>query len=136
MRSDVTMGGVLRRRRQPEVPTPDLLTDIQALCDRLGVPVVPTPPDAIVGVADDVGPGAWPVHGLRHTPGTTSGWFVWSGGDPGPEDDFFKPTHASHLVERCPEVMRYLGLPPGHRILIAPGHEDIWFDPDVAGDVV
>jgi hypothetical protein len=42
--------------------------------------------------------------------------------------DYFVPLHASHLVERLPEVAAYLSLPPGSRFLIAPGHEDVWTD--------
>ena len=41
---------------------------------------------------------------------------------------FFVPLHVVHLDEWCPEVKKYLGLPPGWRFLIAEGHEDVWFD--------
>ena len=44
------------------------------------------------------------------------------------QPDFFRPTHAAHLIDRCPEVMPMLGLPEGWRFLLAPGHEDVWFD--------
>jgi hypothetical protein len=73
----------------------------------------------------------WPVHGLRHPPsGGTSGWYVWTG-ELSKEDDFFRPWHASHLVERCPELGHLLDLPPGTRFLVAPGYEDIWEDPSL-----
>ncbi len=29
-------------------------------------------------------------------------------------DDFFKPLHTTHLIERCPEITRFLDLPPAH----------------------
>jgi hypothetical protein len=38
------------------------------------------------------------------------------------------PLHAEHLMEKVPELGTYLGLPPGSRILLAPGHEEIWAD--------
>jgi hypothetical protein len=43
-------------------------------------------------------------------------------------DDFFDPLHVSHLDARLPEVVPYLALPPGWRFLLAPGHEDVWYD--------
>jgi hypothetical protein len=36
--------------------------------------------------------------------------------------------HVRHLAEECPEILPYLGLPPGWRFLVTPDHEDIWFD--------
>jgi hypothetical protein len=42
--------------------------------------------------------------------------------------DFFVPLHAEHLMEKVPELRTYLGLPPGSRFLLSPGHEDIWTD--------
>lgn len=73
----------------------------------------------------------WPVHGLRHPPvGGTSGWYVWTG-ELLADDDFFQPWHASHLLERCPEIVHLMHLPPGTRFLVAPGYEDIWQDPSL-----
>lgn len=45
------------------------------------------------------------------------------------EADFFLPLHVEHVGQWCPEVEPYLALPPGWRFLIAPGYEDVWFDP-------
>lgn len=36
--------------------------------------------------------------------------------------------HTKHLYERCPEIAKYLDLPPGWRFLLAPSYEDAWFD--------
>ncbi len=86
--------------------------------------------DEIVGVSASLiaGDWDWPVHGLRHPPEKgTSGWYVWTG-EFSDADDFFKPLHAAHLIERCPEVTTYLDLPAGSRFLIAPGYEGIWTD--------
>lgn len=109
----------------------DLLDDMRALCARHGSEFVPTPGDSIVGLADNVQPDTWPVNGLRHGLGSTSGWFIWASEEMSDDPDFFKPTHASHLIERCPEAMAYLGLAPSFRFLIAPDYEDVWIDLDL-----
>jgi hypothetical protein len=86
--------------------------------------------DMVLGVSRSLlVPGwNWPVHGLRHHPeADTSGWYIWTG-ELSSVPGFFVPLHASHLVERLPEVGAYLPLPPGSRFLIAPGHEDVWTD--------
>jgi hypothetical protein len=114
----------------------DVLTDMEAVCARMGLVFVATPLDAIVGAADNVQGGAVPLNGLRHWPRTTSGWFLWAGRDLDPGPEFFKPTHARHLINRCPEVVKYLGLPPGSRFLVAPDHEDVWSDSTLLDDSV
>jgi hypothetical protein len=55
---------------------------------------------------------------------------VWTG-DITNADDFFQRWHASHLLKRCPQIGKHLGLPPGSRFRIAPGYEDVWFDPSL-----
>jgi hypothetical protein len=71
----------------------------------------------------------FPINGLRHSPrGDTCGWYIWSGEQFSEAPDFFVPLHVIHLVERCPEIVKYLGLAPGWRFLHAPDHEDVWFD--------
>lgn len=114
----------------------DLIDDMRAMCVRHGSEFVGAPGDAIAGIADNVQPGAWPVNGLRHRLGSTSGWFIWAGEEQSDADDFFKPTHLAHLAERCPDAMPYLGLAPGFRFLIAPGHEDVWIDIELLGHEV
>lgn len=87
-------------------------------------------PGSIVGVSRSLieSNWSWPVHGLRHPPtGDTSGWYVWTG-ELSEAPDFFVPLHAEHLMEKVPELGTFLGLPPGSRFLLAPGHEDIWTD--------
>lgn len=86
--------------------------------------------DQILGVSSSLlgSDWTWPIHGLRHPPeGQTNGWYIWTG-DLSADEDFFKPMHQSHLVERVPELEPLLILPPGMRFLIAPGHEDVWED--------
>jgi hypothetical protein len=106
----------------------DPVDAMQVVCERYGAAFVMTPLDAIVSVAQNVGSGALPVNGLRHAQGETSGWFLSAGAELSDADDFFEPIHARHLADRCPDVMPLLGLAPGWRFLIAPNHEDVWFD--------
>ncbi|WP_271068518.1 hypothetical protein [Caulobacter sp. NIBR1757] len=100
-----------------------------AICARFGVEHFPTLPSAKVGIAQDALDGGWPVNALRHSPeGEASGWYIWAGEDLSQPPNYFAPFHASHLGVLCPTVVPYLGLPPGWRILIAEGHDDVWFD--------
>ncbi|MCA9608752.1 MAG: hypothetical protein KC619_24280 [Myxococcales bacterium] len=86
----------------------------------------------VVGIARNVREGLLPINGLRIRPGgQTCGWYIWAGEEMSQADDFFVPLHVAHLDEWCPEVLPYLELPPGWRFLIAPGYEDVWFDPDL-----
>src|SRR5688500_6006162 len=100
-----------------------------AVCRRFGVSRVAAPGDLKVGIARNVRSGRQPLNGLRHPPGgDTTGWYLWAGEDSLSDDsDFFVPLHAAHLAEWCPAALPYLGLPPGWRFLLAPGHEDVWF---------
>ena len=47
------------------------------------------------------------------------------------DPDCFASLHANHMAEWCPDAEPYLALPPGWRFLIAPRHEDVWFDPSL-----
>ena len=76
--------------------------------------------------------GTNPLNGLRIKPENgTCGWYIWAGGEMSEDREFFQPLHVSHMEQRCPEAVPYLGLAPGWRFLIAPGYEDIWFDEDL-----
>jgi hypothetical protein len=104
-----------------------VITDEQlAVCDRYGAEPMDAPGELKVGLADTyVGES---INGLRHPPeGDTTGWYIWRG-ELSEADDFFSPLHASHLDARLPEVVPYLALPPGWRFLIAPSHNDVWYD--------
>lgn len=90
------------------------------------------PDEEKVGVARNVKSGQSPINGVRCRPESgTTGWYLWAGEMMSDAPDFFVPLHVSHLEEWCPDVLPYLELPPGWRFLIAPDHEDVWFDPDV-----
>lgn len=81
-----------------------------------------------VGVSSNLKNGEYPLHGLRHEPTSgTSGWYIWCG-EYSESQDFFSPLHTCHLASWRPEIMKYLGLPPGWRFLIATDYEDVWFD--------
>jgi hypothetical protein len=102
------------------------------ICARYGVQPVAAPAGLKVGIARNVREGVLPINGLRHQPeGDTTGWYVWAGGEPSDDPDFFVPLHVQHLAEWCPDVIPYLQLPPGYRFQIAPGHEDVWHDPSL-----
>ncbi|MCP3882616.1 MAG: hypothetical protein GY701_30100 [Sulfitobacter sp.] len=101
----------------------------RSVCDRIGARPVPAYTDLKVGIARNVRDSVLPLNGLRHQPkGDTTGWYIWAGEKLSDDPDFFVPLHVSHLAEWCPEVEKYLALPPGWRFLIAPGYEDVWED--------
>ena len=103
--------------------------DQEAVCERFQVEWVESPRGLKVGVARNVRSGLAPLNGLRHPPqGDTTGWYLWAGEELSQDPDFFVALHVEHLAEWCPAAIPYLGLPPGWRFLIAPGHEDVWFD--------
>jgi hypothetical protein len=73
--------------------------------------------------------GLLPINGLRHrAEGGTSGWYFWLGEESSSDPDFFSPLHAGHLKQQCPEIIKFLGLPPGYRFLIVEDYLDVWFD--------
>lgn len=103
--------------------------DQRRTCLRFGADYYPAPLNQKIGIAENVRTGLLPINGLRHPPkGDTTGWFIWAGEELSASPDFFVPLHIEHLDEWCPQVKKYLGLPPGWRFLIAGEYEDVWFD--------
>jgi hypothetical protein len=102
----------------------------KALCKAHSVGWVPAPFQMKVGIARNVRSTIVPVNGLRITSeGDTTGWYIWAGeGDPSDAPDFFVPLHVEHLVEWRPEILKFLGLPPGWRFLTDGKYEDVWQD--------
>jgi hypothetical protein len=99
------------------------------VCGEHGAEYSPVAFDSKLGASADFRFGRRPLNGLRHPPeGDTCGWYLWSGEELSQATDFFQPLHVRHLVERCPEVLRFLALPPGWRFLIAEDYEDVWYD--------
>ena len=110
----------------------DIAAEQVAVCAKYGATLMPVPPESKVGIAQNARQGHLPLNGLRlGTEGGTCGWYIWGGEEFSEAADFFAPMHATHLVEECPRVLKYLGLPPGWRFLIADGYEDVWFDPSL-----
>ncbi len=100
----------------------------QFLCARLKANYCPSPDNLKVGIALETF-HLRPLNGLRHpVQDDTTGWYIWDGESLSTEPDFFSSLHLSHLVEKCPAAMKYLGLPPGYRFLVDGKHQDIWFD--------
>jgi hypothetical protein len=101
-------------------------TQAQAeICKRFGSPVSVPSSDLKVGIAlhtlDEK-----PLNALRHSPEAgTSGWYIWGGEHLSKAANFFEPLHVAHLSRHCPQLLPYLGLA---RVLLAPGHEDVWYD--------
>ena len=102
----------------------------KAICEKFNLPFVGAPSFLKMGITRNVKDGIQPVNGLRHPPeGDTSGWYVWAGEDFSEDPDFFVLIHIEHLPEWCPDIVKYLGLPPGSRFLMtADGYEDVWED--------
>ncbi|BFO56700.1 MULTISPECIES: hypothetical protein [Comamonadaceae] len=74
--------------------------------------------------------GMIPVYGVRINPAFgTSGWYIW-GGKYSEDEDFFKPIHGFHLIQKLPGLSKYLALAPGFKFIVdGDGYEDVWFDP-------
>ncbi|WP_337174913.1 hypothetical protein [Paludisphaera sp.] len=100
-----------------------------ATCRRFGVNPIPAPPDLKVGIALNVKENLVPLYAIRYDlVGDTSGWYIWRGEEVPDDPDFFVPLCISHLDSWCPDVLPYLQLPPGWRVILAPGYEDVWED--------
>jgi hypothetical protein len=99
------------------------------LCSRYGCEFVGASEDSILGVALST-LGKFPINGLRHRMEKgTNGWYIWCGASFDDRSDFFAPLHTSHLAEKCPVAILFLGLPPGYRFLIGENdYVDVWFD--------
>jgi hypothetical protein len=99
------------------------------LCRKYGVQWVESPEQLKVGIARNVRMGIQPLNGMRHpAEGDTTGWYIWAGEELSAAPDFFEALHVSHLEEWCPAALKFLGLPPGWRFLIAGDHVDVWED--------
>ena len=99
------------------------------LCKKYGVPHCPSASHLKVGISLNVRDGIVPINGLRHPlEGDSTGWYIWAGEEFSYDADFFKPLHAGHLSEWCPEIQKFIGLPPGWRFLKAGNYEDVWYD--------
>jgi hypothetical protein len=106
----------------------------KAICDKLKIDWTPVDINAMIAFNDSLFSDTLPINGLRHRKtDTIDGWYLWSGDEIRQNDNnFFKPIHVRHLIERRQIVLKYLGLPAGWRFQIDDeGYEDIWFDESV-----
>lgn len=86
----------------------------------------------IIAIGLDIELDKFPLNGLRlREPGDHSGWYVWSGENLSQDTDYFRSVHIFHLIEIRTEILPFLGLDYGWRFLVAPGHLDVWFDPEL-----
>lgn len=110
-----------------------LLGAQEDMCRRFAAAFLPPSAEALLGVAlESLAPGL-PLHGMRHEPQADyCGWYIWAG-DSSTDPDFFKPLKVDQLASMAPQLLPYLGLGPGWRFLLAPGYEDVWFDPTLRG---
>ncbi|MCO5946153.1 immunity protein Imm33 domain-containing protein [Mucilaginibacter flavidus] len=107
----------------------DYINEQKLVCERYGSPFYESQMFLKVGISKNVKNGVWPINGLRHPlEGDTTGWYIWAGEEFSTEPDFFTPLHVEHLEDWCPLALKYLGLAPGWRFLLAPDYEDVWED--------
>jgi hypothetical protein len=107
----------------------DLKAQQRAICIKYGAEFFSSPPDLKVGIASNVRGGILPINGMRHPPaGDTTGWYIWAGEVLSENPEFFKASHVAHLSEWRPVVLKYLGLAPGWRFLVASSYQDVWRD--------
>ncbi|HEY0491413.1 MAG TPA: hypothetical protein VGD30_18025 [Telluria sp.] len=107
-----------------------MTTKPKEICERFDAEFVPPAPSEKVGIAlaslDKL-----PLNAMRNPGGDgMSGWFIY-GGEFSTDADFFQPLCVAHLRNRCPDIVPYLALPSGWRVLLAPNYEDVWFDRDL-----
>jgi len=98
------------------------------ICLTFGSSYVEAELNSKVGIALET-IGKLPLNARRHPAEEGScGWYIWGGENMSKDPDFFQPLYVSHLKKACPEIIKYLALAPGWRVLLAGEHEDVWFD--------
>jgi len=98
------------------------------VCEQLGSLFLPPAEDDLVGIALST-LSQLPLNALRHPQGHgTCGWYIW-GGAYSDDPEFFQPLHLHHVVEHVPQLVPYLALAVGWRVLLAPDQQDVWYDP-------
>jgi hypothetical protein len=123
---------VIRRRHVSRKLGSDVQHSQRAVCAAQGTSWVCSPAHLKVGVALNVKTSLVPVNGLRRPPeGDITGWYIWAGEDLSSDPDFFVPLCVAHLPDWRPEILKFLGLPPGWRFLTDGSYEDVWEDPSL-----
>jgi hypothetical protein len=126
---------LLREKHQVDVPGDRSWEEIVAgqrnVCRNVGVEYLAAPPELKLGIAVST-IDVEPLNALRHLPvGDTSGWYVWGGEELSEDPQFFQPLHIAHVLDLCPQLLPYLGLPAGWRVLLAPHQKEVWFDSSI-----
>ncbi|MFI0431275.1 hypothetical protein [Mariniflexile sp. HMF6888] len=100
------------------------------ICERYNSDFTQIDKKLFIGISTDL--ELEPINGLRHPKhGKMNGWYIWSG-EWSDAEDFFKPICLEHLIERKPDIIKYLGLDVGFRFLTdKKGYEDVWFDQNI-----
>lgn len=116
------------------VSLPTMSNEQTNVCKRFGAEYMP--PEVTQKVGISLGSLAtFPLHAVRLSPKNgTCGWYIY-GGEYSTDADFYQPLHVGHLGDHCPNIVPYLALPPGWRVLLAPGYEDVWFDGELLKDI-
>jgi hypothetical protein len=113
---------VPRPKRSPDTAQQRLV------CARYGAGFAPPAAGTRVGIALAT-LGRVPLHGLRTAAdGEACGWFLWCGGEPAADADFYQPMCVEHLDAACPAAVPFLALPPGWRFLTDGTYVDVWYD--------
>jgi hypothetical protein len=100
----------------------------KTVCMKYASVFTPSFPLEKVGIALNT-LGQLPLNALRNpAENGTCGWYIWGGAALSQEPNFFQPLHVQHLAEHCPDIIPYLALAPGWRVLLAPNQIDVWFD--------
>src|SRR4030095_9171791 len=90
-------------------------------CESNNIPYLPAYRESNASLALST-QGLVPINGLRHPPEDGhNGWFLWSGAELSADPKFFSNVHVYHLMELRPEVLKFLGLPPGYPPVDDPG---------------
>jgi hypothetical protein len=102
------------------------LSDLQQdVCGNIGAQFLVCDHSLKIELAEILIHDVFPSTATSPTRGRNGGMVHLVGRNLSDAPDFFVPLHAIHLHERCPEILKYLGLAPGWRFLIAPGYEDV-----------
>jgi len=102
----------------------------ESVCVRYESAFVPPHDEDKLGVALAT-LGHPPLNALRHRPENgTCGWYIW-GGDFSQDPEFFQSLHVRHIVDYAPNLVPFLALAPGSRVLLAPGQLEVWHDPSL-----
>ena len=109
-----------------------IINEQKEICKKFNTEHFPCTDGWKIGVSKNISGGEMPINGLRYNPENgTMGWYIWAG-NYSDDPNFFEPIHVEHLIEKCPLVLKYLGLPPGWRFQIdEKGYEDVWEDKEL-----